>query len=100
VTFAGLETEYEAADISALLTAGVAPVEVTRQGYRIVQGRTASPSADVTEQELSANTLKDVMSQTLRDTLSSEAHVVMQAFRASTRLSTTTLYPSSKDSAM
>jgi hypothetical protein len=69
VTFAGLEVEYEAADITTLLTAGVAPVEVTRQGYRIVQGRTASPSADVTEQELSASTLKDTMSRTLRDTL-------------------------------
>jgi hypothetical protein len=69
VNIAGVETEYEAADITTLLGAGIAPVEVTRSGYRIVQGRTCSPSLDVTEQELSVNTLKDVMSYQLRHSL-------------------------------
>jgi hypothetical protein len=74
VQFPGLEVEYEAADISELLEAGVAVTEVTRKGFRIVQGRTASPSENVTEQELSVSTLKDVMSMDMRDVLE-EKHV-------------------------
>lgn len=74
VQFAGVEVEYEAADISTLLGAGVAVVEVTRKGFRIVQGRTASASTDLTEQELSVSTLKDTMSRDLRDYLE-EKHV-------------------------
>lgn len=74
VQFAGVETEYEATDISTLLDAGVAVTEVTRKGFRIVQGRTCSASEDVSEQELSVATLKDVMSQDLREFLE-EKHV-------------------------
>jgi hypothetical protein len=57
-----------------LLDAGVAVVESTRKGFRIVQGKTASSSSDLTEQELSVNTLKDMMSQDMRDYLE-EKHV-------------------------
>lgn len=74
VQFPGLEVEYEATDVSTLLDAGVAVVESTRKGFRIVQGKTASSSSDLTEQELSVNTLKDMMSQDMRDYLE-EKHV-------------------------
>lgn len=72
--FPGFEVSYEPADITTLLTAGVAVIEETRKGFRIVQGRTADPSADVTKQELSVSTLKDIMSRDMRDYLE-EKHV-------------------------
>lgn len=75
VKFAGLEKIYSATEIETLLTAGVAVTEFIKgKGYRIVQGITTSPSADLTEKELSVATLKDVMSRNLREILE-EKHV-------------------------
>lgn len=74
VQFPGVEVEYEADEIGDLLEAGVAVVEVTRKGYRIVQGRTASASENLSKQELSVSTLKDTMSADMREFLE-EKHV-------------------------
>lgn len=68
VQFAGMQTQYLATDITTLLQAGVAVTEVTRKGFRIVQGVTgaAKSSTDTTAIELSVSTLKDVMSDDMR----------------------------------
>lgn len=66
VKFSGLEVQYKATEIVDLLDAHVCVVEVVRNGgYRIVQGVTTSPSADLTMSELSVSTLKDIMSDSL-----------------------------------
>jgi hypothetical protein len=67
VKFAGLQKQYLSTDIATLLNAGVAVTEVTRKGFRIVQGVTAAAgSSDLTQAELSVSTLKDVMSGDMR----------------------------------
>lgn len=68
VNFAGLERVYSAEEIESLLDSHIAPTEVVRnRGYRIVQGVTLSASTDLTKQELSVSTLKDVMSRNQRE---------------------------------
>jgi len=68
VKFDGLEVLYNGTQIIELLDGHIAPVEYVRnKGYRIVQGITLSSSADLTKQELSVSTLKDVMSKNLRE---------------------------------
>ena len=70
VNLPGLEKIYNGTEITTLLAAHIAPTEYVRnKGYRIVQGVTASPSADLTTCELSVSTLKVDMSVTIRDTL-------------------------------
>lgn len=63
VKFPGLEKIYTGPEISALLAGHIAPVESVRnKGYRIVHGQTLAASADLTQNELSVSSLKDVMS--------------------------------------
>lgn len=66
VKFDGLEKVYIGLEIETLLEAHICPVEqVKNVGFRIVQGITLSPSADLTQCELSVTTLKDDMSTDL-----------------------------------
>lgn len=66
VKFSGLEVQYKANEIETLLGGHVCVVEVVRNvGYRIVQGCTTDSSADLTKNELSVSTLKDMMSGNL-----------------------------------
>jgi hypothetical protein len=70
VSFAGLEKQYEPTDLGDLLVAGIAVAEIVKgRGIRVVQGVTTSSSTDLTERELSVSTLKDVMSQDMRETM-------------------------------
>jgi hypothetical protein len=66
VKFAGLGKVYDSVAIKALLDGHIAPVEYVRnKGYRIVQGQTLATSTDLTKNELSVSTLKDVISDNL-----------------------------------
>ena len=70
VKFAGLEKHYNAVEIEQLLEAGIAVTEFVKgRGYRIVQGITTDTGLDLSKNELSVSTLKDVMSINLRNFL-------------------------------
>ena len=81
VKFPGLGKIYDGTEIETLLAAHIAPTEYVRnKGYRIVQGVTMSPDEDLTKQELSVSSVKEEISQTLRDSL--EAKYVGKAGEA------------------
>lgn len=67
VKFPGIETVYEGTELITLLNAGIAPVELTKKGYRIVQGLTTSNSSDLSLCELSVSTTKIEMNQAIRN---------------------------------
>lgn len=75
VRFAGLHVLYDNETIGELIEGGVTPAEVVRgRGVRIVQAVTTYGGNEIDKKELSVSTIKDVVSQDMREFLE-EKHV-------------------------